>query len=109
MRLIRLVDLTLYEVVKGTKPDGDPCEDYNLVDTYQGELQYLDDSVAAQMYGADVTKTYRINSIRNELEKYLLPKINNSADNLSNYLVAYEGNKFALKRVTPKYIDISWR
>ena len=45
----------------------------------------------------------------NELEKYLLPKINNSADNLSNYLVAYEGNKFALKRVTPKYIDISWR
>ena len=109
MRIIDLEDVTLYEVIKGTRPDGDPTENYNEIDTYEAGVQYLDDSVAASIYGANVNKTYRVSSLHFDLEKYLLPKINNSPDNLSNYLIGYLGNKFKLERVTPKYIDMSWR
>lgn len=109
MRIIDLENVTLYEVTKGTKPDGDPTESHNEINTYEARVQYLDDSVAASIYGANVNKTYRVSSLHFDLEKYLLPKINNSPDNLSNYLIGYLGNKFKLERVTPKYIDMSWR
>lgn len=109
MRVSRLEDITLYKVYKGTKPDGDPNENYEKVDDYQVIVQYLDDSVSTEMYGANVSKTYRIESIRNELEQLLLPKINNKEDNLSTYLIEYKQNKFAIQRVTPKYIDMMWR
>lgn len=109
MRIIRLENATLYKVKKGTKPDGDPTEDYEKIDDYKIAAQYLDDSVSATIYGADVTKTYRLSSIRNLLEKYLLPKNNNTADNISMYLIEYKGNKYRILRVTPKYIDMTWR
>lgn len=109
MRLTRLEKVTLYEVTKGVKPDGDPTEDYELISEYDAGVQYLDDSVAASVYGANVTKTYRVSSLHSEIEKYLLPRINNSQDNLSNYLIEYLGNKFKIERVTPKYLDMSWR
>lgn len=109
MRIIDLENVTLYKVTKGTKPDGDPTESHNEINTYEAGVQYLDDSVAASIYGANVNKTYRVSSLHSDLEKYLLPKINNSPDNLSNYLIGYLGNKFKLERVTPKYIDMSWR
>lgn len=109
MRIIDLENVTLYGVIKDKKSDGDPTENYNNLGIYKAGVQYLDDSVAASIYGANVNKTYRVSSLHFDLEKYLLPKINNSPDNLSNYLIGYLGNKFKLERVTPKYIDMSWR
>lgn len=109
MRLIRLEDVALYKVVKSTKPDGDPTEEYEKVDDYQAIVQYLDDSVSTEMYGANVSKTYRIETVHNTMEESLLPKINNKDDNLSKYLIEYKQNKFAIQRVTPKYIDMMWR
>lgn len=109
MRLIRLEEATLYNVIKTTKPDGDPDEQFEKVNTYQVSVQYLDDSVAAAIYGANVSKTYRISSLKKDLENLLLPTINNSEDNLTKYCIEYKGNKFNLQRVTPKYIDMIWR
>jgi len=109
LRIIDLEKVTLYEVTKGRKPDGDPTETHNEIGTYDAGVQYLDDSVAASIYGANVNKTYRVSSLHFDLEQYLLPKINNKPDNLTNYLIGYSGNKFKLERVTPKYIDMSWR
>jgi hypothetical protein len=109
MRMIRLENITLYKVTKTILPDGDPSEEYDEGTPYQAIVQYLDDSVAAAIYGANVYKTYRIETLHNELEKLLLPKINNSSDNLSNYLIGYNTGKFTIRRVTPKYIDIGWR
>lgn len=109
MRLIDLEKITLYHVTKGTAPDGDPTEIYQKVQEYDAGVQYLDDSVSASIYGAEVTKTYRVSSLHSNLEKTLLPKINNNPDNLSNYLIEYLDNKFKIQRVTPKYIDMSWR
>lgn len=109
MRLKDLEKVTLYKLVKSTKKDGDPDESYEKIETYDAGVQYLDDSVAASIYGAEVTKTYRVSSLHFDLEQFLLPKINNNPDNLSNYLIEYLGNKFKIQRVTPKYIDMSWR
>jgi len=104
-----LEKVTLYKLIKGTKRDGDPSESYEKIKEYDSGVQYLDDSVAASIYGAEVTKTYRVSSLHFALEQFLLPKINNNPDNLSNYLIDYLGNKFKIQRVTPKYIDMSWR
>lgn len=110
MRLIRLEDIKLFAIVsRNNLPDGDPSEQLDEGTPYQAIVQYLDDSVSVAIYGANVNKTYRIETLHNELEKFLLPKINNEPDNLSNYLIEYNGNKMKLLRVTPKYIDISWR
>lgn len=109
MRLIDLEKVTLYQVIKETAKDGDPTETHLKVNEYDVGVQYLDDSVAASIYGAEVTKTYRVSSLHRTLEQYLLPKVNNNPDNLSKYLVEYLDNKFKIQRVTPKYIDMSWR
>lgn len=109
MRLIDLEKVTLYHVIKGTAKDGDPTEIYDKLEEYDAGVQYLDDGVSASIYGAEVTKTYRVSSLHLSLENFLLPKINNNPDNLSNYLIEYLGNKFKVQRVTPKYVDMSWR
>jgi hypothetical protein len=109
LRLIDLEKVTLYNLTKSTRKDGDPEESYDKISDYDAGVQYLDDSVAASIYGAEVTKTYRVSSLHFGLEQFLLPKINNNPDNLSKYLIEYLGNKFKIQRVTPKYIDMSWR
>ena len=109
MLIRRLEDVTLYKLLKSSLPDGDNSEQYDEGTPYQAIVQYLDDSVATAIYGANVSKTYRIATLHLELEKFLLPKINNKIDNLSKYLIEYNGNKFIIRRVTPKYIDIGWR
>lgn len=110
MRLIRLEEATLFSFKKMMLPDSDAFEEYTQVEEpFKVAVQYLDDSVAASIYGANVTKTYRLSSIRNILEKYLLPKVNNTSDNISNYLIEYKGYKYKIVRVTPKYIDMAWR
>lgn len=109
MQLSRLEDIKLYEITRTILPDGDPSETFDEGTTYQAIVQYLDDSVSAAIYGANVSKTYRIETLHNELEHLLLPKISNKPDNLSNYIIEYLNNKFKILRVTPKYIDMSWR
>lgn len=109
MRLIRVEKMSLYKVVKSIGSDGDNNESYIKQKDYDCSLQFLDDAVTAEIYGANVSKTFRIKSINSKLEQLLLPKVNNKQDNISNYLIEYKDNKYAIQRVTPGYIDISWR
>lgn len=115
MRLIRLEDVTLYHILSTIGEDGDTFEDYEKIQDYKIELQYLDDNIVVKdsvvkvNYIANIDKTYRVSSIRNELEKYLLPKNNNKKDNISDYLLEYKNNKYRISKVTPKYIEIVWR
>ena len=115
MRIMRLEDATLYHLIRTVGEDGDTIESYEEVKKYKIELQYLDDNLVVKdnvvrvNYIANVDKTYRVASIRNELEKYLLPKNNNKKDNISDYLLEYNDNKYRIEKVTPKYIEIVWR
>jgi hypothetical protein len=90
--------------------DGDKIEEYELIFEAEGAVQYLaSDEVEFSAYGSNLLKTYRFKSIYNDLEPFLLEKTNNSPDNLTKYLVEWKGNKYAIVKVTPLYIDIQWR
>lgn len=109
MKLVRLEDITLYKLIKQTKPDGERTETLDEGTPYQALVQYLDDEVAVATYGADVDKVHRIATIHNELEHLLIPKVRNKVDNVSNYIIEYNGNKYSILKVTPRYIDMKWR
>ncbi len=110
MKLVRLQNIVLYKILgRTTLPDGERTEKLDEGTPYQAIVQYLDDEVSAATYGADITKVKRIATIRNQLEHTLLPKVNNTEDNISKYIIDYKNQKFSILRVTPRYIDIRWR
>ena len=110
MLLLKLTPITVYEIKSGRGIDGDLVEEYEKIFETEGAIQYLaSDEVAFSVYGANLDKTYRFKSIYNDLEPFLLEKTNNSPDNLTKYLVEWKGNKYAVVKVTPLYIDIQWR
>ena len=61
------------------------------------------------LIGADVDKVHRVATINHELEKFLIPKVKNKSDNISNYVIRYNGNEYSIIRVTPRYIEMKWR
>lgn len=109
MKLVRLEDITLYKLEKTTLPDGERTETLDEGTPYQALVQYLDDEVAVATYGADVDKVHRIATLHNDLEKFLIPKVRNKKDNVSNYIIKYNENLYNILKVTPRYIDIKWR
>ncbi len=110
MLLSKLTHIKLYTIKSTRGPDGDLIEKYDDIFEADGAVQYLaSDEIAYSTYGANLDKTYRFKSIYNDLEPFLLEKTNNSPDNLTKYLVEWKGNKYAVVKVTPSYIDIQWR
>lgn len=110
MLLSKLTPVVLYNFTSKRGADGDLIEEYEDIFHADGTVQYLaSDEVAQSAYGANLDKTYRFKSIYNDLEPFLLEKTNNSPDNLTKYLVEWKGNKYAVVKVTPLYIDIQWR
>ena len=110
MLLSKLTPVILYSLTSKRGLDGDIIEEYENIFEADGTVQYLaSDEVEKSTYGANLLKTYRFKSIYNDLEPFLLEKTNNSPDNLTKYLVEWKGNKYAIVKVTPLYIDIQWR
>lgn len=110
MLLSKLTPVILYKLTSKRGIDGDVIEEYENIFEADGAVQYLaSDEVENSAYGANLLKTYRFKSIYNDLEPFLLERTNNSPDNLTKYLVEWKGNKYAIVKVTPLYIDIQWR
>lgn len=110
MLLSKLTPVILYKLTSKRGIDGDIIEEYENIFEADGAVQYLaSDEVENSAYGANLLKTYRFKSIYNDLEPFLLEKTQNSPDNLTKYLVEWKGNKYAVVKVTPLYIDIQWR
>lgn len=110
MLLSKLTPVILYSLTSKRGPDGDVIEEYENIFEADGAVQYLaSDEVENSAYGANLLKTYRFKSIYNDLEPFLLEKTQNSPDNLTKYLVEWKGNKYAVVKVTPLYVDIQWR
>ena len=90
MKITRLEPIELYKSVRTTLPDSQRTESLELVQNYLGIIQYLyNDEVAVAMYGADIAKIHRIATIYNELENFLIPKVKNKNDNVSNSIIKY--------------------
>ena len=110
MLLSKLTPVILYKLTSKRGLDGDVIEEYENIFEADGAVQYLaSDEIENSAYGANLLKTYRFKSIYNDLEPFLLEKTQNSPDNLTKYLVEWKGNKYAIVKVTPLYIDIQWR
>lgn len=110
MLLSKLTPVILYKLTSTRGIDGDVIEEYENIFEADGAVQFLaSDEVENSAYGANLLKTYRFKSIYNDLELFLLEKTQNSPDNLTKYLVEWKGNKYAIVKVTPLYIDIQWR
>lgn len=110
MKLVRLKDIILYHIIdRITLPDSERNDIFDEGTSYKAIIQYLDDEVAVSTYGADIDKVYRIATINNELEHLLIPKVQHVEDNISNYIIRYDGHDYLILRVTPKYIDMQWR
>ena len=81
--------------------------EYEKIDDFRIQEQVLQDEITSTMYGADVNKMLRIASPLHRLERYLLPKVDNIEDNISNYYLFYKNVQYKIVAVRDYYIDIS--
>lgn len=99
--------ITLKKCTKIKNSNGTYTNSYTKIDDYKVQMQNLtDDEVSATIYGANINKMLRISSPLNKLEKYLLPKVNNKADNISCYYIFFENRIYKINSVSENRIDI---
>ena len=106
MQLRRLKSCNLIQVTHTKRNNGTMSDSYKQLNTYKVIPQDLQDQVSASIYGADINKTTRISSIRNELETLLKGKLNSDSDNISKYLIELNDNLYKIVSVKDKWIDI---
>lgn len=107
MLLRYLKPITLKKAEKEKQSNGTYKNTYNAINVYNVQIQDLtDDEVSATIYGANITKMLRLSSPLHKLEKYLLPKVDNKSDNISQYYVFYESRTYKIVSVSQTRIDI---
>lgn len=105
--LLRYIEpIELLKATKVKQANGTFINSYEKVKKFNVQKQTLESEVDAQVYGADIIKMIRLSSPYNELEKYLLSKLNNSEDNISKYFISDNDVKYKIKAVTPYKVDI---
>lgn len=107
MQLRRLKEVKLQKVVRTQQPNGTYLETYSDIGSYKVIAQELNDEVSASIYGASIRNLLRIISIRNELENFLKPKLDNSNDNVSYYSILLNNRRYKIVSVMEKWVDIS--
>ena len=80
--------------------------DYIKINDYRIQEQTLQDEVTSTIYGADVNKMLRVASPLHRLERYLLPKVDNIDDNVSDYYLFYKDVQYKIVAVRDYYIDL---
>ena len=105
LRYLKLI--TLNKATKIKNSNGTYTNSYTKIDDYKVQMQDLtDDEISASIYGANITKMLRISSPLNKLEKYLLPKVNNKTDNISQYYIFFDNRTYKIASVSNSRIDI---
>ena len=107
MLLRYLVSITLKKATKVKNPNGTYSNTYEVISNHNVQMQNLmDDSVSATIYGANINKMLRLSSPLGNLEKYLLPKVDNQQDNISNYYIFIDNKTYKIVSVASDRIDI---
>lgn len=105
LRYLKLI--TLKKATKIKNSNGTYTNSYTKIDDYKVQMQDLtDDEISASVYGANIIKMLRISSPLNKLEKYLVPKVNNKADNISQYYIFFDNRTYKIVSVSNSRIDI---
>lgn len=107
MLLRRLKTITLKKSTKIKQANGNRAlEEYETIGTYKVQKQELDDQISASIYGANIVNMCRIKSPLSDLEDFLKSKLNNTTDNISKYFVFIDDNKYKIKSVNSKGVEI---
>lgn len=107
MKLIRtLGKATLLKTDNVKQSNGVYTKTFNKIDDYEVAKQSLKDQISATIYGANIDKMLKISTALGNLEAYLLPKVDNKADNISLYFIQINGTKYKIKSVTENDITI---
>ena len=105
LRYLKLI--TLKKCTKIKNLNGTYANSYTKIDDYKVQMQNLtDDEISVSIYGANIIKMLRISSPLSRLEKYLLPKVNNKADNISQYYAFIDNKIYKINSVSETRIDI---
>ena len=108
MLIKNLNKATLKKAIKEKTSTGNLIvSSYEKIKDYNIQEQVLQDEVTSTIYGSDVNKMLRIASPLHDLENYLIPKVENKEDNISNYYIFYKGIQYKIIAVRDYYIDIS--
>ena len=106
MLIRQLKTAELKRIVSKKQPNGSYISEYEDVKTYRVQPEELTSEVDAQVYGADISKIIRLRSPLGELEKFMYNKLNNSDDNISKYIIFYNGSKYKIKAVSLFKLDV---
>lgn len=98
--------IELYKVGKTKQPNGVYLDVFVNTNDYIVVVEELVDEVAVSMYGADLNNMLRLKSIKGELEIFLKEKMSNESDNISKYVIVYNGDRYKVKAVRRNWIDI---
>lgn len=106
MLLRYLETVILKKSIQNKQPNGSRIEEYETINSYEVQKQGLDDQISASIYGANIVNMLRIKSPLLKLEELLKSKVNNKTDNISKYFIFIGENKYKIKAVNSKGIDI---
>lgn len=107
MLLRYLKPIILKKAEKQKQPNGIYKNTYSNIDNYKVQIQDLiDDEISATIYGANINKMKRISSPLGNLEEFLLPKVDNKADNISQYYIDYNNRTYKIVSVSKTRLDI---
>lgn len=106
MLVRRLETITLKKGTKTKQANGSYLETYEKIKDYQIQKQELDDEISASIYGANIVNMLRIKSPLKDLETFLKTKLNNKADNISQYYIFINDAKYRIKSVNSKGVTI---
>ena len=106
MQLRYLTKITLYKGNDIPQKNGELVLGYERINDYNVQTQNIEDDVSASIYGSNINKMLRLRSPNKVLENYLIPKVNNKADNISKYYIGYEDSMYRISAVNTARIDI---
>ena len=106
MLLRYLETITLKKGTKTKQKNGSHLETYEKIKDYQVQIYELDDEISASIYGANLVNMLRIKSPLSQLETVLKAKLNNKADNISQYYIFINEAKYRIKSVNSKGVEI---
>lgn len=107
MLLKYLEKVTIKKAKKTKQSNGAYVNTYTDVNNYNCTIQDLvTDEISATIYGASINKMIRLLSPLKDMESFLLTKLNNTEDNISNYFVEYNNNLYKIVSVSKSRVDV---
>lgn len=107
MKLIRyLKEVRLLKSTKVKQINGSYVKSFELIDTYNVQVNNLEDEISATIYGSNIDNMLSISDALKELYSYLITKVDNVEDNISLYFIEIGTIKYKINSVKESGIVI---